>query len=51
MLSASELIRSGYFGAGVHPHYAIGWLLFVCMVQTLVGLYLCRLVEVRVEHE
>jgi ABC-type polysaccharide/polyol phosphate export permease len=51
MISANELIRSGYFGSVITAHYDISWLVAVNMLQTILGLYLCRLVEARVEHE
>lgn len=51
MISAIELIRSGYFGSAITAHYDTSWLVSVNMALTLVGLYLCRLVEARVENE
>lgn len=51
MVSANELIRLGYFGAAITAHYDIPWLVTVNMLQTMFGLYLCSVVETRVEHE
>lgn len=51
MISANELIRSGYFGIKIVAHYDIPWLVAVCMFQTMLGLHLCNVVSARVEHE
>ena len=51
MISAHELIRAGYFGDAITSHYDIPWLISVNMFLTISGLFLCRFVETRVEHE
>ncbi|WP_025600712.1 ABC transporter permease [Burkholderia sp. WSM2230] len=51
MVTPLELIRGGYFGGSVTPHYDIPYVVSVNMLLTLVGLYLCRLAEARIEHE
>lgn len=51
MVTANELIRSGYFGSEVTAHTDIPWIVSVNMVLTLVGLYVCKVAEARVEHE
>jgi capsular polysaccharide transport system permease protein len=51
MISANELIRSGYFGDAITSHYDISWLVSFNMFLTITGLFLCKLVEARVEHE
>jgi capsular polysaccharide transport system permease protein len=51
MLSAIELIRSGYFGELIKAHYDLTWLISVNLGLTLSGLYLCQAVEARVENE
>jgi ABC-type polysaccharide/polyol phosphate export permease len=51
MVSASELIRLGYFGNAITAHFDISWVVVVNMLQTMLGLFLCKVVERRVEHE
>jgi capsular polysaccharide transport system permease protein len=42
MVHGVELLRNGYFGDVVRPHYDIGYMAAICLVQTLCGLYLVR---------
>lgn len=51
MITPIELIRLGYFGDAITAHYDIAWVVGFNLVQTLLGLYLCKLAETRVEHE
>lgn len=51
MISANELIHAGYFGDAITSHYDIPWLVSVNMLLSITGLFLCKLVEARVEHE
>ncbi len=51
MISANELIRSGYFGDVIDTHYDIVWLISCNMFLTITGMFLCGYVGQRVEHE
>ncbi len=40
MVTGVELLREGYFGAAIHAHYDIPYVVVFCLLQTLVGLAL-----------
>jgi capsular polysaccharide transport system permease protein len=49
MVTGVELLREGYFGAAVHAHYDIPYMVAICLWQTLFGLALVRDAGRRVE--
>ncbi|MFM0248792.1 ABC transporter permease [Paraburkholderia sediminicola] len=51
MVHGVEMIRSGYFGALVKPHYDIGYMIASDLVILLIGLYLVNDASKRVEPE
>lgn len=51
MVTPNELIRWGYFGSAVTPHYDVPWVVTVNLALTLIGLYVCRVADARIEHE
>ncbi|MFM0274790.1 ABC transporter permease [Paraburkholderia aspalathi] len=51
MVHGTEMLRGGYFGSLVKPHYDIGYMITCDMVLMLVGLYLIRDASKRVEPE
>ncbi|WP_295421180.1 ABC transporter permease [Sulfurovum sp.] len=52
MVHGTEMIRDGFFGAGViHPHYDIGYMVFCCMVLTVLGFAVERHISRKVEPE
>ncbi|AOJ79911.1 sugar ABC transporter permease [Burkholderia savannae] len=51
MVHGTEMLRGGYFGALVQPHYDIPYMVFSDMVLLLIGLYLVRDASLRVEPE
>jgi capsular polysaccharide transport system permease protein len=40
-----EILRSGYFGAQVHPHYFIGYLTAICLSLTFAALVMVRYIR------
>ena len=44
MVHALELLRAGYFGAAVHAHYELRYVLGVCLGMTFFGLVQARIV-------
>ena len=50
-VNATELLRDGYFGPGVHARYDLAYLVTVNTVLTLVGLLLVKHVSATVEGE
>lgn len=52
MVHGTEMLRAGYFGSLVKPHYDITYMIFADSIMLLVGLLLVRDCSVRVEgHE
>jgi capsular polysaccharide transport system permease protein len=51
MVHGTEMVREGYFGAQVHAHYSIAYLVVVDLVLLLIGLILVRDAGNRVEPE
>jgi len=51
MVNAVEMLREGFFGDVVHTHYDAGYMAIVCLVLTLVGLFLSRGVIHRIDIE
>jgi capsular polysaccharide transport system permease protein len=51
VVSGVEMLRGGYYGPAVHPHYDASYLLVCNLVLTLLGLCLVQLSLKRVEHE
>jgi capsular polysaccharide transport system permease protein len=49
MVHGVELLRHGYFGSVVKTHYDIGYMAEVCLVQTLIAVYLVREAGHRIE--
>lgn len=49
MVHGVELLREGYFGNVVRTHYDIGYMAFINLVLTLIGLFLLRDAGHRVE--
>lgn len=45
LVSYFEMLRSGYFGPLVHPHYFVGYLTAVCLVLTYSGLAMLRYIR------
>jgi len=50
-VDCTELLREGFFGAGVHPHYNIPYLLVVNTTLLMIGLLCTRHASVTVEGE
>ena len=48
MVHGMEIIREGWFGKAVHPHYEIGYMVRCCLVFSLSGVFLIRLAGRRV---
>ncbi len=51
MVNGTELIRSGYFGTLVKPHYNVTYMIFVDLIMLAVGLFMVRDTSKRVEPE
>jgi len=51
IVSGVEMLRGGYYGVAVHPHYDAAYLAVSSAVLTLVGLGLVRVTARRVEME
>lgn len=51
MVHGVEMLRSGYFGSLVKPHYDIGYMIVSDLVLLLIGLTLVRDASLRVEPE
>ncbi len=49
MVHGIELLRSGYFGSAVRPHYDLTYMVACCLSMTLVGLYLVHHAARRLE--
>jgi capsular polysaccharide transport system permease protein len=49
MVHGVEMVREGFFGDAVRTHYNTGYMAVVCLVMTLLGLFLVRDAERRVE--
>lgn len=43
MVHGLELLREGYFGLSVHPHYDMGFMTIVCLCLTLMGLLFAKI--------
>lgn len=50
-VDGTEMIREGYFGQIVHPHYNLGYLILWCLGLTLIGLVLLKHYARRVEPQ
>lgn len=50
-VSATELIRYGQFGSYIHPHFDIGYFLFVSLVMVFVALLLVKRTRFHLESE
>lgn len=42
MVHGVEILRAGYFGGIVPPHYNIGYMALICLLLTWLGIFLCR---------
>ncbi|WP_200654281.1 ABC transporter permease [Paraburkholderia aspalathi] len=51
MVHGVEMLRSGYFGSLIKPHYDVGYMIASDLVLLLIGLVLVRDVSMRVEPE
>ncbi|WP_107312480.1 ABC transporter permease [Burkholderia metallica] len=51
MVHGTEMLRGGYFGSLVKPHYSIPYMVFSDMILLLIGLYFVRDASMRVEPE
>lgn len=51
MVHGVEILRSGYYGSLVKPHYDISYMSIFCLVLTLTGLFLSRLAARQVVPE
>ncbi|WP_025098466.1 MULTISPECIES: ABC transporter permease [unclassified Burkholderia] len=51
MVHGTEMLRSGYFGSAVKPHYDVAYMITCDLVLMLIGLYLVRDAGRRVEPE
>ncbi|KVE35384.1 ABC transporter permease [Burkholderia sp. TSV86] len=51
MVHGSEMLRAGYFGSLVTPHYSVQYMVFSNAILLLIGLYLVRDTGRRVEPE
>jgi capsular polysaccharide transport system permease protein len=51
MVHGVEMLREGYFGNTVRTHYDMGYMALICLLLTLVGLFLTREASRRVEAE
>ena len=49
MINGVEMIRDGYFGKAVHPHYSVLYLVSWCVGLLLVGLLFLKIVTRTVE--
>ncbi len=49
MVHGVEIIREGYFGNTVHTHYDVAYMATCCIVLNLLGLFLARDAERRIE--
>lgn len=49
MVHGVEMLREGYFGGVVRTHYDVGYMAFVCLLLTWVGLFLARTATRHVE--
>ena len=49
MVHGTEMIRYGYFGSFIHPHYNAGYLATVDAVLMLLGLSVCRQIRQHVQ--
>jgi capsular polysaccharide transport system permease protein len=50
MVHGVEILRNGYFGNVVPPHYNIGYMAACCLFQTLVGMYIVHEAGRRIEE-
>jgi len=50
MVNGTEMIRHGYFGSLIHPHYNAVYLVTINAILMLSGLALCRPLRARVQH-
>jgi capsular polysaccharide transport system permease protein len=48
-LNCSEMIRAGFFGNSINPHYDLGYTLTCALVMTVVGLLIVRHARARAE--
>jgi capsular polysaccharide transport system permease protein len=51
MVHGTEMLRGGYFGSLVKPHYNVAYMITSDMVLWLIGLFLVREASMRVEPE
>lgn len=51
MVHGSEMLRAGYFGSLVKPHYDVTYMVISDLVLLLIGLWLVRDTSLRVEPE
>lgn len=51
MVHGSEMLRAGYFGSLVNPHYDVTYMVISDLVLLLIGLWLVRDTSLRVEPE
>jgi capsular polysaccharide transport system permease protein len=51
MVHGTEMLRGGYFGSLVKPHYDIGYMITCDLILMFVGLFLVRDASMRVEPE
>jgi capsular polysaccharide transport system permease protein len=49
MVHGTEMLREGWFGDVVQTHYDVGYMAGVCLVLSLVGLYVQREASLRIE--
>lgn len=51
MVHGTEMLRGGYFGTLVKPHYDVGYMITSDLILLLIGLFLVRDASLRVEPE
>ncbi len=51
MVHGTEMLRGGYFGSLVKPHYNVAYMITTDMILWLIGLFLVREASLRVEPE
>jgi capsular polysaccharide transport system permease protein len=49
MVHGVEILREGFFGDVIHPHYSIAYMALCCLLLTLFGLVVCRSVGEKIE--
>lgn len=49
MVHGVEMLREGFFGNVVRTHYDIGYMAFICLMLTWLGLYMSRVAARRVQ--